>query len=69
MYARTLAFLGLNDWQPERFAAHNTNSYPPLPAALNDELAAFFQTGSSRLAEMLGEEFTWPQPQVAQDVK
>jgi hypothetical protein len=62
IYLRTLEFLGLPEWIPNRFPNY-TGTHPKLSAdetkAATAQLRAVFEEDAARLVELLGPRFRW----------
>lgn len=59
VYARTLAFVGLDPFDPGSYEARNALSYDPLAPRLRARLEERFAEPNERLARLLGEELWW----------
>lgn len=59
IYAETLDFLGLPQWQPDRFENRNPSPAGRLRPALRARLEARFAEPNERLARLLGRDLGW----------
>jgi hypothetical protein len=59
IFARTLDFLGLPSWQPEKFAPSNVGKYSNMNPQTRKWLEEYFAPHNQRLYEYLGEDFGW----------
>jgi hypothetical protein len=56
---RTLRFLNVPDWEPERFRKYNGASYPAMKRATRHRMIEFFEPHNRRLGDLIGREFHW----------
>src|ERR687890_689026 len=54
---RTLAFLGLGPWHPDRYQVHNPGDYDDMQPETRTRLSEYFAPHNQRLYELLSEDF------------
>jgi sulfotransferase family protein len=62
VYAQTLDFLGLRDWELEDFPQHNKKPYSSIDPELRARIEARYAEPNRQLEELLGEDLVWPSP-------
>ena len=58
-FKRLLEFLGLPEWQPEKFEPFNLLDYEEMGGGMRERLRLFFEPHNQKLYELLGRDFGW----------
>jgi hypothetical protein len=56
------AFLGVPEWQPNRYPHQSAGSHAPMSPETRERLARIFEPDNRRLAVLLGRELSWTRP-------
>ncbi len=62
-YQKTLEFLGLRDWNLQKFDAFNAHQYEGMNPATRQRLIEYYAPHDQRLYQILGTRFDWDHPQ------